>query len=47
MINFSGGVPIKVDGHLIGAVGVSGVQDFQDAEIAQAGIDALLKKIHK
>lgn len=45
MMPFAGGVPITVDGHVIGAVGVSGVQASQDAEIAQAGIDALLTQI--
>ena len=39
-----GGVPIVADGTCIGAVGVSGVQSHQDEQIAQAGIDALLKK---
>lgn len=36
-----GGVPIVVDGQVIGAVGVSGVQSSEDAQIAQAGIAAL------
>lgn len=36
-----GGVPIVVDGQVIGAVGVSGVQSSQDVEIAEAGIAAL------
>ena len=36
-----GGVPILVDGHCIGAVGVSGVKSSEDAEIAKAGIAAL------
>ena len=36
-----GGIPIVVDNKLIGAVGVSGVTSQQDAQIAQAGIDAL------
>ena len=36
-----GGVPIIVDGKLIGAVGVSGVTSQQDAQIAKAGADAL------
>jgi uncharacterized protein GlcG (DUF336 family) len=36
-----GGIPIVVDGKLIGAVGVSGVTSQQDAQIGQAGIDAL------
>ena len=38
-----GGVPIIVDGGCVGAVGVSGVQSHEDEQIAQAGIDALLK----
>lgn len=38
-----GGIPIIVDGETIGAVGVSGVKSSDDALIAQAGIDALLK----
>jgi glc operon protein GlcG len=36
-----GGVPIVADGKLIGAIGVSGVQSHQDAQVAQAGADAL------
>lgn len=36
-----GGVPIVVDGHCIGAVGVSGVKSPEDAQIATAGIAAL------
>ena len=36
-----GGVPIIVDGHYVGAVGVSGVKSAEDAQIAKAGIAAL------
>lgn len=36
-----GGVPITVDGHVVGAVGVSGVKSNQDVQIAKAGIAAL------
>jgi glc operon protein GlcG len=36
-----GGIPIVVDGKIIGSVGVSGVTSQQDAQIGQAGIDAL------
>ncbi|RPH83250.1 MAG: heme-binding protein [Candidatus Rokuibacteriota bacterium] len=36
-----GGIPIVADGKIIGAVGVSGVTSQQDAQIGQAGIDAL------
>lgn len=38
-----GGVPILVDGTCVGGVGVSGVQSHEDEQIAQAGIEALLK----
>ncbi|MDV6346020.1 heme-binding protein [Nitrosomonas sp. Is35] len=37
-----GGLPVTVDNQFTGAVGVSGVRSHQDAQIAQAGIDALL-----
>jgi len=36
-----GGVPILVDGHCVGAVGVSGVKSSEDAQVARAGIAAL------
>ena len=36
-----GGVPVVVDGQVIGAVGVSGVKSSQDAQIASAGIASL------
>jgi uncharacterized protein GlcG (DUF336 family) len=36
-----GGIPIVVGGQLVGGVGVSGVTSQQDAQIGQAGIDAL------
>ena len=36
-----GGVPIIVDGHIVGAVGVSGVKSAEDVQIAKAGIAAL------
>jgi glc operon protein GlcG len=37
-----GGVPIVIDGQVVGAVGVGGGTGEQDAEIAKAGIQALL-----
>ena len=36
-----GGLPITVDGHFIGAVGVSGVKSSEDVQVARAGIAAL------
>src|SRR5476649_729111 len=37
-----GGVPIIVEGHCVGAVGVSGVKSTEDAQIAKAGIAAVV-----
>jgi glc operon protein GlcG len=36
-----GGLPLIVDGAVVGAIGISGVQSFQDGIVAQAGADAL------
>ncbi len=38
-----GGIPILVDGKIVGAVGVSGAASEQDAQVAKAGADALTK----
>ncbi len=39
-----GGLPIKVDGQLIGSISASGAASEVDEAIAQAAIDALLKQ---
>ncbi|MBU2012491.1 MAG: heme-binding protein, partial [Gammaproteobacteria bacterium] len=39
--SLEGGVPLVVDGQVIGSVGVSGVTAAQDAQIAKAGVAAL------
>ena len=36
-----GGEPVIVDGHCVGAIGVSGVKSAEDAQIARAGVRAL------
>lgn len=41
LTSLEGGVPIVVDGHVIGAVGVSGVKAEQDAQVARAGAQCL------
>jgi glc operon protein GlcG len=38
-----GGMPIMLDGKIIGAIGVSGAVSAQDSQVAKAGIDALTK----
>ncbi len=41
IVPLEGGIPIVIDGTIVGAVGVSGVTSVQDAQIAQAGLNAL------
>jgi len=36
-----GGLPLIVEGKLVGSIGVSGVTSQQDNQIAKAGADAL------
>ena len=37
----AGGVPLVMDGKIVGAIGVSGASSAQDAQCAKAGADAL------
>ncbi|MEZ0366844.1 heme-binding protein [Mycobacterium sp. pUA109] len=41
LITFGGGVPINVDGQVVGGIGVSGGHWSQDHQIAQAGLQAI------
>jgi uncharacterized protein GlcG (DUF336 family) len=43
IVPLEGGVPIQSDGKITGAIGVSGGLPSQDAQVAQAGADALAK----
>lgn len=45
MTTLYGGVPIVLDGQVIGAVGCGGGTGEQDAEVARAGIAALVREI--
>jgi glc operon protein GlcG len=40
-----GGLPLVIDGKLVGAIGVSGVTAQQDGQIAKAGADVLPKLV--
>ena len=40
-IPLEGGLPLMIDGQLAGAIGVSGMQSTQDAQVAAAGLEAL------
>lgn len=42
LLPLDGGLPLIVDGCVIGAIGVSGMQSTQDAQVAAAGAAALL-----
>jgi len=39
-----GGLPLTVDGKIIGAIGVSGGTPEQDGVVAKAGVDAMAAK---
>lgn len=43
---FTGGLPIKTDGTLIGAIGTSGATGDQDEDCAQAAIDAIAEDLN-
>jgi glc operon protein GlcG len=39
-----GGLPLLVEGQIVGAIGVSGVTGAQDAQVAAAGVAALARR---
>jgi uncharacterized protein GlcG (DUF336 family) len=41
----AGGLPIIVDGEVVGGIGISSGSPAQDTEVAQAGIDAFLASL--
>src|SRR5271170_6687312 len=41
IVTFGGGLPIKIDGAVVGAIGVSGGSVEQDIACAQAGLGAI------
>jgi len=43
----AGGIPIVVDGEVVGAVGCSTGTPAQDTQVAQAGVDAILAYVKK
>ena len=42
-----GGIPINIDGEVVGAVGCSTGTPAQDQEVAQAGVDAIMEFVKK
>lgn len=47
MVLFGGGVPVKVEGAVVGAIGVSGASAEQDEQCAQAGVNAILAALNQ
>ena len=43
----AGGIPIVIEGEVVGAIGCSTGTPAQDTEVAQAGIDAVLEFVKK
>ncbi len=43
IVGWGGGLPVSVAGAVVGAVGVSGLPESEDIELAQLGIEAILK----
>ncbi len=39
-VSWGGGVPVVVDGHVLGAIGVSGLPEADDLDIARAAVAA-------
>jgi uncharacterized protein GlcG (DUF336 family) len=40
-VGLEGGIPVRVDGKVVGAIGVSGMSSALDGEVAAAGLAAL------
>lgn len=43
-IQIEGGYPITIEGKIVGSIGVSGVTSSQDAQVARAGLTAVLQQ---
>jgi len=44
-IGWGGGLPVAIDGTVVGAVAVSGLPEMEDIDVAQIGVDAILDQI--
>jgi glc operon protein GlcG len=43
IVGWGGGLPVVLEGAVVGAVGVSGLPEAEDIDLAQLGLEALLK----
>jgi glc operon protein GlcG len=41
VIPAEGGVPLEINGVVVGGLGISGVRSFQDGQVAAAGMAAM------
>ncbi len=41
-IGWGGGLPVRINGSVVGAVAVSGLPELEDMQIAQVGVEAIL-----
>ena len=46
-VGWGGGLPVIVDGSVIGAVAVSGLSEEEDAELARYGVEAFMDSLKK
>ena len=44
IVGWGGGLPVELNGVLVGSIGVSGLPELEDIEMAQIGIDALVAR---
>ena len=44
-IGWGGGLPVIVDGAVVGAVAVSGLPEMEDIEVAQVGVETILAMV--
>jgi len=44
IVGWGGGLPVEVNGVVVGSIGVSGLPELEDIELAQIGIDALVAR---
>ncbi len=44
-IGWGGGLPVVVDDQVVGAVGVSGLPEFEDMQLAEMGVAAILETV--
>ncbi len=43
IVGWGGGLPVELDGTIVGSIGVSGLPEMEDIQLAQLGVDAILK----